>query len=214
MGFHLQVPRGGTHPNELVGSELTFLFCSDLFFVTVGFVYSRWRFHCNRRLCRQMHLTRDFFSTHSSLCAHHIVAQGVAAPCLHKNNVHPHVITCLSVCCSFVLSSSSVSRASTFFFHFYLFSVLNFNLHVVETARALNPLRTRRNEEYCPVAIHNPLQVPPMRDEEPPTLPASSGQLRTVHHVEVVAMGDDDTDTLVSEDSRRGVGRVPTRIRK
>ena len=39
------------------------------------------------------------------------------------------------------------------------------------------------------------------RDEVPPTWPASSGQLRVVHH----AMDDDDTDTLVSENSRRGV---------
>ena len=39
IGLHLQVPRGGTHLNG-VGSELTFFFCSDLFFVTVGFVYS------------------------------------------------------------------------------------------------------------------------------------------------------------------------------
>ena len=29
--------------------------------------------------CRQIHLTRDFFSTLSSVCTHHIVAQGVAA---------------------------------------------------------------------------------------------------------------------------------------
>ena len=41
IGFHLQVLRGGTHPNG-VGSELTiFYVCSNLyFFVTVGFVYS------------------------------------------------------------------------------------------------------------------------------------------------------------------------------
>ena len=32
IGFHLQFPRGGTHPNE-VGSELTIFFCSNLFFV-------------------------------------------------------------------------------------------------------------------------------------------------------------------------------------
>ena len=37
VGFHLQVPRGGSHPNG-VGSELTFFFA--LFFVAVGFVYS------------------------------------------------------------------------------------------------------------------------------------------------------------------------------
>ena len=29
FGLHLQVPRGGTHPNG-VGSEVTFCFCSDL----------------------------------------------------------------------------------------------------------------------------------------------------------------------------------------
>ena len=45
--------------------------------------------------------------------------------------------------------------------------------------------------------------APPIRqrDEVPPTLPASSGQLRVVHH----ALDDDDTDTLLSENSRRGV---------
>ena len=54
-----------------------------------------------------------FFSTLSSLCTHHIVAQGVARRVCIKHD-HPHVITCQSVCCSLVLSSSSVSRASTF----------------------------------------------------------------------------------------------------
>ena len=61
------VPKG-------VGSELTFFFA--LFFVTVGFVYSRWRSTVTNRVCRQIHLTRDFFSTLSSLCTHHIGAQG------------------------------------------------------------------------------------------------------------------------------------------
>ena len=57
-----------------------------------------------------------FFSnicTLSSLCTHHIVAQGVAQRVCMKL-VQPHVITCLSVCCFLLLSSSSVSRASTF----------------------------------------------------------------------------------------------------
>ena len=58
-------------------------------------------------------LTRDFFSTLSSLCTHHIVAEGVARRVCIKH-VYPHVITCLRVCCFLVLSSSSVSRASTF----------------------------------------------------------------------------------------------------
>ena len=40
IGLHLQVPRGGTHPNGF-GSELTnFFLVESLFFVTVGFVYS------------------------------------------------------------------------------------------------------------------------------------------------------------------------------
>ena len=39
IGFQLQVPRGGTHPNG-VGSELTKFCCSNLFFVASGFVYS------------------------------------------------------------------------------------------------------------------------------------------------------------------------------
>ena len=52
--------------------------------------------------------------TLSSLCTHHIVAQGVARRVCMKH-VHPHVISCLSVCCFLVLSSSTLSRASTFF---------------------------------------------------------------------------------------------------
>ena len=58
--------------------------------------------------------SHDTFSrTLSSLCTRHIVSQGVARRVCIKD-VHVHVITCLSVYCFFVLSSSSVSRASTF----------------------------------------------------------------------------------------------------
>ena len=40
IGFHLQVPRGGAHPDG-VGSELTIFFLLESFFlVTVGFAYS------------------------------------------------------------------------------------------------------------------------------------------------------------------------------
>ena len=57
IGLHLQVPRGGTHPNG-VGSELTKLFfCSNLFFVTVG-----------------SHICTHFILVHM-----HRMAQGVAA---------------------------------------------------------------------------------------------------------------------------------------
>ena len=119
------------------------------------FCYSRFRLqliaiHCDRRVCRQIHLTRDFASTLSSLCTHHIVAQGVAR-CVCIKHVHPHVITCLSVCCFLVLSSSSVSRASTFSLtHFNLFSVLNFNSRDVENAGALNRKRTRKMRGIAP----------------------------------------------------------------
>ena len=47
-----------------------------------------WTEHPHTRLSR----------THSSLCTHHIVAQGVARRVCIKH-VHLNVITCLSVCC-------------------------------------------------------------------------------------------------------------------
>ena len=116
IGLHLQVPRGGTHLNG-VGSELTF------FFAQISFCYSWFRLqsigiHCNRRGVWTEHPHSAFFShicILSSLCTHHIVAQaqGVARRVCIKH-VHPHVITCLSVCCFLVLSSSSVSRTPTF----------------------------------------------------------------------------------------------------
>ena len=51
--------------------------------------------------------------------------------------------------------------------------------------------------------------TPPTRfkEEGPPTMLAFAGQLRVVHQVEIVAMNDDDTDTLVSESSTRAVTR-------
>ena len=44
----LQVPRGGTHPNG-VGSELTFFFCSNLFFCYSWYRLQLIAIHCNRR---------------------------------------------------------------------------------------------------------------------------------------------------------------------
>ena len=102
-------------------------------------------------------LTQDFFSTLSSLCTHHIVAQGVARRVCIKH-VHPHVITCLSVCCFLVLSSSSVSRALYFLSHFYLFSVLNFNFMRSSTP-SIKPNAHPQNQEYCLVAIYNPPHI-------------------------------------------------------
>ena len=89
----------------------------------------------SRRICRQIHLTRDSFSTCLTLCTHHIVAQGVfGAHSLHLHVIHD--VTCLSVCCFLALSSSSSpSPASTFSFTVYLFSVLFINFRVVGTAK-------------------------------------------------------------------------------
>ena len=43
IGLHLQVPRGGMHLNG-VGSDAQFSYFAQIsFFVTGGFVYSRWR---------------------------------------------------------------------------------------------------------------------------------------------------------------------------
>ena len=83
--------------------------------------------------CRQIHLTRDFFSTLSSLCTHHIVAQGAArrvciktcsCTCHHVSErlLFPCFVFFLCLSCLYVLS------------HFYLFSVLLFDFHVVKTA--------------------------------------------------------------------------------
>ena len=48
--------------------------------------------------CRQIHLTREFFSNIFTLCTHHIVAQGVfGAHSLHLHVIHD--VTCLSVRC-------------------------------------------------------------------------------------------------------------------
>ena len=64
-----------------------------------------WRIRCRPHMtwskwldCGQNTLTCDFFSTLSSLRTHHIVAQGVARRVCIKH-IHPHVITCLGVCC-------------------------------------------------------------------------------------------------------------------
>ena len=61
-GIHLQAHRGGTSLNG-IGSGLTKFFSDPL----------------HPTGCRQIHHTRDFFSTYCTLCTHHIVAQGVAA---------------------------------------------------------------------------------------------------------------------------------------
>ena len=87
------------------------------------------------------HETFDIFDlVHTSHCG-----SRCRTTCLQKKHVHPHVITCLSVCCFLVLSFFFLCLSCLYFLsHFYLFSVLNFNLHVVEYAEHLNPMRTRK----------------------------------------------------------------------
>ena len=69
---------------------------------------------------------------------------------------HAHVITCLSVCCFLTLSSSSVSGAFTFL------SLSTCSLSCSSTSMWSKPPRNKttaltHNDEYCTVAIHNPL---------------------------------------------------------
>ena len=77
-----------------------------ILFVTVGFVYSRYRPTVTDGVSRQVHFTRDF-SHAPCTCDHtHIVAQGV----LGAHSFHPHAIhdvMCLKVRCwsSFCLPS-------------------------------------------------------------------------------------------------------------
>ena len=132
FGLQLQVPCGGTHLNG-VGSELAFFFLRisvDSANATDGW-------------CEQNILTRSF-SRHFHPYAHMTLWR---MTCLRKN-VHAHVITCVSVCCFFVLSSSSVSRASSFSLTFTCSLFLNLK----------KQLRIRKMiNQYCPVATHNPL---------------------------------------------------------
>ena len=110
-----------------------FFFCSDLFF-------------CYRARCGQNTHTQRIFLAHlhiSSLRTCTCMAQGVARRVCIKH-VHPHVITCLSVRCLFLLFCFlplSLSRAST---------LLSHCLPVLCPAHQL-PQCPDRNEEYCPM---------------------------------------------------------------
>ena len=115
IGLHLQVPRGGTHPNG-VGSELT-QFCS----AQISFCYSWFRLqliaiHCNRREVwtepSRRVISRTF--THFILTHMHSHGSRCRSACLIK--------TCSSTChhvsdCALSLhplNSSSLSSVSTF----------------------------------------------------------------------------------------------------
>ena len=133
IGLQLQVPRGGTNPNG-VGSELT-----NFFFARISlFCYSWFRLqliaiHCYRPGVWTEHPhTRLFLDTfilvHTSHCG-----SRCRTTCLHKtcpSTCHHMSQRLLFPCFVFFLCLSCLYVLS----HFYLFSVLNFNSHVVENA--------------------------------------------------------------------------------
>ena len=122
----------GVTVDVLIGHDEVLVFYVDIFVV----IFCIWR--CTLYICDVLCGSRGWLlwteHPHRSHICHHIMAQSVARRVCIKH-VHPHVTTCLSVCCFLVLSSSSVSRASTF------------------SLTYTHP----QNEEYCSVAIHNPL---------------------------------------------------------
>ena len=93
--------------------------------------------------CRHIHLTRDFFSAISSLCTHHIVAQGVARRVCIKtcSSTYHHVFErLLFPCFVFLLCLSCL------ILFFSLLPVLCPELHSPcgRERRALNPMRARK----------------------------------------------------------------------
>ena len=90
------------HVQKLV--ELIIFFKWPLLFVTVGFVYSRFRSTVTDGGCRQIHLTREF--SHSLIMYNHTSCSSV---CTHASP-NPHAIhdEQLSVCSSLSLRSDSL----------------------------------------------------------------------------------------------------------
>ena len=89
-GIPLQAHRGGTR----IGNDLIRFVLTDLLFVTVGFVYRRWRYTVTNGRCRQIHFTRF------SHVAHVITLTSWLKVPQVRISLHPHAIhdvTCLSV---------------------------------------------------------------------------------------------------------------------
>ena len=136
-------------------------FFSNLFFVTVGFVYSWQRSTVADGECEQNTSHRDFSRTF--ICTHFILVH------MHRNGLKVlHDVSCKksvsSTCyhvsdCSlslFALISSSLSSVSTF----CPFS--SSPLSWTSSSMSSKPPSTKsiarpQNEEYCPVVIYNPL---------------------------------------------------------
>ena len=131
-GILLQAHRGGTSLNG-IGSELIRFFYSDLLFVTVGFVYSRWRSTVTDGWCRQIHHTY-FYSCALHIDHTHIVIHGVSG----AHSFHPHAIHDVTFLRLRLLSLrvclSPIYLSQPFPFTIYLFSVRHINFHNVVTA--------------------------------------------------------------------------------
>ena len=110
----LQAHRGGTSLNG-IGNELIKFVHSDLLFVTVGFVYCRWRSTVTDGLSRQIHLTRHFSHAVCTFNYMHITlhdSRRATQRVFVRASFHLLVIHdgCLTVCClSLRVCSSSVS---------------------------------------------------------------------------------------------------------
>ena len=89
------------------------------------------------------------FSRHIWPCAHITLWLKVWHDVSCMKHVHPHVITCLSVCCCLVLSSSSVSRASTFSHCLRVLCPAHL-LPCGRNRRGIKPMRTRRMRSIAP----------------------------------------------------------------
>ena len=96
-----------------------------------------------------------FLLEHFRPCGHITLWLKVSHTRVCMKHVHPHVITCLSVCCFLGLSSSSVSRASTF----SLTSTCGTSTPIMSRTQSIQPKAHPQNEVYCPVTIHNLSQV-------------------------------------------------------
>ena len=130
MAFPLQAHRGGASLNG-IGNELKFFKIDQNSFCYSWFRLQSIAIHCNRRGCRQEHLTRDFSHAPCTYDHTHIVAQGVSG----AQSFHPHAIhhvTCLSVRCwsSFCLPFF-ISHFYLFSFKVFLSSVRHTSFHVV-----------------------------------------------------------------------------------
>ena len=157
IGLQRQVPRGGAHPNG-VGSELTnFFFARISFFCYSWFRLQLIAIHCNRRGCEQNTPHTVIFScTFTHVFTPHMwlkVSHDVS--CKKERSSTCHHVSDLALSLH-PLTSSSLSSVSTFCP--FSSSPLSWSSSSMwskspSTKSTAHP----QNEEYCPVAIHNPL---------------------------------------------------------